>query len=312
MDKQELTSRIKEFAYSLGFEACGICKAEAVDAQNREAFGDWIDQGRHGEMGYMARNIDKRLDPTMLVEDAKSVIVLALNYYPHDLQDENNPQIAYYAYGKDYHDVVKEKLKKLYNLCQAVDESIEGRYFCDTAPILERYWAAKAKIGWIGKNSLLIIPKRGSYFFLSCLVLNTELEYEREDKKLPDCVSCTRCIDACPTNAIIAPRVIDSVRCLSYQTIENKGEIDINIVPKMSNRFYGCDICQKVCPWNKFAQPHNTEEFYPSIDLLELTSQKIADLEPEEYQRIFKGSAMKRAKLEGLKRNVEAWNRSKE
>lgn len=311
MDKQKLTSQIKEYAYSLGFDACGICKIETVDAKNREAFELWINNKRHGEMDYMARNVDKRFDPTLLVEGARSIIVLALNYYPHQFQTEEAPQIAYYAYGKDYHDIVKEKLRKLYDFCQEIDSKIEGRYFCDTAPILERYWAAKAKIGWIGKNSLLIIPKRGSYFFLSCVVLNVDLVYEDENKKLPDCVNCTKCIDACPTNAIVSPKVIDSKLCLSYQTIENKGDIDNSIIPNMSNRFYGCDICQKVCPWNKFSSPHSTDEFHPSLDLLKLTNGKIENMSVEEYQRIFKGSAMKRAKLGGLYRNIRAWNKSK-
>lgn len=311
MDKQKLTAKIKEYASSLGFDACGICEAEAVDVQNQTAFKTWLNNGNHGTMDYMARNVEKRLDPTLLVEGAKSVVVLALNYYPHEFQSDDKPQIAYYAYGKDYHDVVKEKLKTLYDFCKSLDTTIEGRYFCDTAPILERYWAAKAKIGWIGKNSLLIIPKWGSYFFLSCLVLNKELEFEDQTKKLPDCVSCTRCIDACPTGAITAPRIVDANRCLSYQTIENKGEITESIISKMNNRFYGCDVCQQVCPWNKFSSPHDVQEFHPSIDLLELTSLQIENMSTENYQRIFKGSAMKRAKQEGLKRNILAWNRSK-
>lgn len=310
MNREELTKYIKDYALSLGFDACGICKTEAVDDANKLNYDRWIDNQYNADMEYMARNADKRVDPTLLVESARSIIVLALNYYPHKFQDESHPQIAYYAYGKDYHDVVKEKLRRLYEYCQSLDSSIEGRYFCDTAPLLERYWAAKAGIGWIGKNSLLIIPKRGSYFFLSALILNKELEYEPQ-KKLPDCVTCTKCIDACPTGAIVAPRIVDAARCLSYQTIENKGEIENTVIANMSNRFYGCDICQQVCPWNRFASPHQTEGFNPSADLLGLTSGDITDMSVEDYQRIFKGSAMKRAKLSGLKRNVEAWKKHK-
>lgn len=311
MDKKELSAKIKEYAYSLGFDACGICKAEAVDADNRAYFEDWIQNQYHADMEYMARNMEKRVDPTLLVEGAKSIIVMALNYYPHEFQDTECPQIAYYAYGKDYHDIVKAKLSDLYGYCQALDSAIEGRYFCDTAPLMERYWASKAGIGWVGKNSLLIIPKRGSYFFLATLVLNIDLEYDPA-KKMPDCVNCTKCIDACPTEAIVVPRVIDSLKCLSYQTIENKGEIADSVIPNMSNRFYGCDICQQVCPWNKFASAHETEQFNPSAELLALTSSAIENLNTEDYQRIFKGSAMKRAKLDGLKRNIAAWKVSKD
>lgn len=311
MNREELSKQIKEYALSLGFDACGICKAEAVDAKNKIHFENWIENGYNADMEYMSRNADKRLDPRILVESAKSVIVLALNYYPHEFQDRNNPQIAYYAYGKDYHEVVKEKLKDLYSYCQSLNNTIEGRYFCDTAPLLERYWATKAGLGWIGKHSLLIIPKRGSYFFLSTLILNIELEYETT-KKMPDCVSCSKCIDACPTGAITAPRIIDANKCLSYQTIENKGEIPEVIIPQMNNRFYGCDICQQACPWNKFATPHRTSDFKPSEELLQLTSLKIEAMQVEDYQRIFKGSAMKRAKISGLKRNNDAWIKSKD
>lgn len=311
MENEHITHLIKEYANSLGFDNCAICKAESIDTENKEALNSWISNGYHADMDYMAKNMDLRSDPTLLVEDAKSIIALTLNYYPHHFQDETNPQIAYYAYGKDYHEVIKKKLNSLYDYCLSLDLSINGRYFCDTAPLLERYWAAKAGIGWIGKNSLLIIPKKGSYFFLAFLILNVELEYDDlSEKKMPDCISCTRCIDSCPTGAIVAPRVIDARKCLSYQTIENKGDIDPDIIPKMNNRFYGCDICQQVCPWNRFASPHTTPDFYPSDEFLSLTVDKIENMEVETYQKIFKGSAIKRAKLSGLKRNIEAIKRS--
>lgn len=313
MIDKSLTLQIKNFAYSLGFNAVGICKAEAVNELNSAGYQSWLANSYQADMDYMARNVEKRLDPRLLVEGARSIIIVALNYYPHKFQPEENPQIAYYAYGKDYHDVVKSKLKLLYEYCQSLDSSVEGRYFCDTAPLLERYWAAKAGLGWVGKNSLLIIPKRGSFFFLGALVINAELEYEDvESMKIPNCGNCTRCIDACPTKAIVAPRVIDSNRCLSYQTIENRGKIDQQIVPLMNNRFYGCDLCQQACPWNRYSKSHSTEEFNPSDELLNLDEDKLTNLDEESYQRIFKGSAIKRAKLSGLKRNIEAWKRSKE
>lgn len=311
MQTKLLTSQIKDFALSLGFDACGICKAEAIDELNKEAYQSWLAKGYQADMDYMGRNQEKRQDPTLLVEDARSVVMVALNYYPHQFQDSENPQIAYYAYGKDYHDVVKEKLKELYQFCQSLDSSVEGRYFCDTAPLMERYWAAKAGLGWIGKNSLLIIPKRGSFFFLGALVLNVELEYDSASDKMPDCGNCTRCIDACPTKAIIEPRVVNSNRCISYQTIENRGEISDTIISQMNNRFYGCDICQQTCPWNRFALPHSTEAFFPSDELLNLDTEKLTILDEVSYQRIFKGSAIKRAKLIGLKRNIEALIKNK-
>lgn len=310
---RELTAKIKSQAYLQGFDNCAICKAEPIDTENKEALDSWVRSRCHADMDYMARNMDLRSDPTLLLQGAKSVIALTLNYYPHNFQDEANPQFAYYAYGKDYHEVIKKKLNSLYDYCLSLDPSINGRYFCDTAPLLERYWAAKAGIGWIGKNSLLIIPKKGSYFFLAFLILNVELEYDDlSEKKMPDCINCTRCIDSCPTGAIVAPRVIDARKCLSYQTIENKGNIDPDIIPKMNNRFYGCDICQQVCPWNRFASPHTTPEFYPSDEFLSLTADKIENMEVETYQRIFKGSAVKRAKLRGLKRNIEAIKQSRD
>lgn len=306
-------SQIKDFALSLGFDAVGICKAEAVDEINSTAYRSWLANSYQADMDYMARNVEKRLDPTLLVEGAKSVIMVALNYYPHQFQPIEHPQIAYYAYGKDYHEVVKGKLKTLYEYCQSLDSTIEGRYFCDTAPLLERYWAAKAGLGWIGKHSLLIIPRRGSYFFLGALVINTELEYENTgEKKMPDCVNCTRCIDACPTGAIVSPRVVNANKCLSYQTIENKGEIASDIISQMNNRFYGCDLCQQACPWNRFSIAHSTDEFHPSDELLSLNENTISEMDETTYQRIFKGSAIKRAKLSGLRRNIRAWKESKE
>ena len=304
------SQQIKAYAYSLGFDACGICKAESVNAGEQRHFNEWIDSGCHADMDYMARNTDKRLNPTLLVEDARSVICVALNYYPQTKQSEEHPQFAYYAYGKDYHEVVKEKLNKLLDYIRSCQPTANGRCFVDTAPLLERYWAAKAGLGFIGKNSLLIIPKMGSYFFLGELIIDLTLEYDTPLNL--SCGNCTRCLDACPTKAIVSPKVINARKCISYQTIENKGDIDVSISLNLNNRFYGCDICQQVCPWNKYARPHKTEEFNPSQAFLDLSFDKLDNLSVEEYQQIFKGSAVKRAKYAGLKRNLEALKRSKE
>lgn len=298
------TQQIKEYAYTLGFDACGICKAECVEADDVQQLKEWLDGSFHAGMDYMANHFDKRTDPQLLVEGAKSIISLALNYYPDTKQSPDHPQFAYYAYGKDYHDVMKVKLQQLFDYIKTLIPALQGRVFCDTAPIMERYWAAKAGIGFIGKNSLLIIPKKGSYCFLGELILNIELQY---DKPLEiSCGRCTRCIDACPTTAIVSPKVINANKCISYQTIENKGEIDSSVIDSLNNRFYGCDICQQVCPWNNYARPHKTPEFQPSEAFLALSTERLENLSVEEYQRVFKGSAVKRAKYSGLKRNLEA------
>lgn len=312
MNKKQLTDKIRKYIASLNFDAYRIIPADSVDEIEQKRFQKWLAQGYHSSMDYMERNIEKRLDPRILVKEAKSIIVFALNYYPQYFQTADKPQIAYYAYGNDYHEVIKNKLKSLYNYCSSLSPDISGRYFCDTAPMLERYWATKAKLGWIGKHSLLIIPRHGSYYFLASFVLNIELEYDDiKEQKLPDCVNCTRCMDACPTGAIVDARVIDANRCLSYQTIENKGDIPESLISRMNNRFYGCDICQQVCPWNRFATGNEVEEFQPKIDLLNLTAKDWEEMSTVQYQRMLKGSAMKRAKFSGLKRNIQSLNRSK-
>lgn len=302
------SAQIKEYALAIGFDACGICKAEAADADEQKRFRQWIAASYHADMGYMAQHEEKRLNPSLLVEGGRSVVCVALNYYPEEKQPEEYPQFAYYAYGKDYHDVVRRKLQQLYAYIQSIDSSVSGRAFVDTAPVMERYWAAQAGLGFVGKNSLLIIPKKGSYFFLGELILDTELDY---DAPLDlSCGNCTRCIDACPTRAIVAPKMVDAKRCISYQTIENKGEIEESVALQMKDRFYGCDICQQVCPWNRYARPHNTEDFKPSPSFLDLSFDRLDSLTEEEYRHIFKGSAVKRAKYVGLKRNLDAIKQS--
>lgn len=299
-----ISNQIKEYASTIGFDACGMSKAEKISNAETTHLTKWLSDNYQANMDYLARNVEKRIDPTLLVEGAKSIISVALNYYPHQKQQESAPQIAYYAYGKDYHDIMKAKLQKLLDYIQTLLPDVSGRVFCDTAPVMERYWAAKAGLGFIGKNTLLIIPKMGSYFFLGEIIIDEELEYDSPLNL--SCGKCTHCLEACPTKALEKPHLLNSNKCISYQTIENKGEIDENIIPNLNNRFYGCDICQQVCPWNRYAQPHKTEEFNPNSELLALNRDCIEKMSVEDYQRIFKGSAMKRAKYAGLMRNLKA------
>lgn len=303
MNKTELSKLIKEESEKLGFARCGFAKAESIGDETAH-LAHWLKSKYHADMAYLENNFEKRCDPTVLVEGAKTVISLALNYYPGKKQKEDAPQFAYYAYGKDYHDVMKLKLQQLFDFIQNLTLTLNGRVFCDTAPVLERYWAAKAGIGFIGKNTLLIIPKMGSFFFLGELIIDIELDY---DKPLNiDCGKCTRCLDACPTKALEKPHLLNSNKCISYQTIENKNDISTDIRALLSNRVYGCDICQQVCPWNKYSTPHHTTEFEPSEDFLHLDYDRMSNLTVEEYQKTFKGSAVKRAKHGGLIRNINA------
>lgn len=299
-----ISHSIKELAMQLGFDAIGICKAEEINKGQQLNLNSWLEKGYYADMEYLSRNVDKRINPTLLVDNAKSIVCVALNYYPAQTQSESAPQFAYYAYGKDYHDVMKAKLKQLFDYIKTLCPNVSGRYFVDTAPVLERYWAAQAGLGFIGKNGLLIIPQKGSYFFLGELILDMELEYDKPLKL--SCGTCERCLNACPTNALISPYVMNAKKCISYQTIENRNEIDPRIVPQLNNYIYGCDICQGCCPWNKFALPNQTVEFQPSEEFLSLTYEKIEEMDEDDYRRIFKGLAVKRAKYSGLKRNLAA------
>ncbi len=301
------SEEIKQFALSLGFDACGICCA--TNSGQESEYSDWISRNCHADMTYLERNIDKRLDPRLLVDNAKSIICVALNYYPQEKMPENVPQFAYYAYGKDYHDVVKAKLNQLSYFIKQRNSEVTGRAFSDSAPVLERFWAAQAGIGFIGKNSLLIIPNKGSYFFLGELIIDLELDYDKPISQ--NCGNCTRCIDSCPTKAIEKPYRINANRCISYQTIENKSEIAPDIVPQLNNNVYGCDICQKVCPWNRFAKPHTTADFIPSETFLSLDMEKLSEMDEATFKCVFKKSAVKRAKFSGLKRNIEALKSSR-
>lgn len=254
-------------------------------------------------MGYMENHFDKRLDPTLLVDDSKSVISLLLNYYPEQTQIEDSYKISKYAYGQDYHFVIKEKLKEfLFSIQENIGE-VSGRAFVDSAPVLDKAWAAKSGLGWIGKNSNLLSKQVGSFFFIAELIVDLELEY---DNAVTDhCGSCTKCIDACPTGAIIAPYVVDGSKCISYFTIELKDNIPQEMKGKFDDWAFGCDVCQDVCPWNRFSKPHNEPLFNPNPELLSMTKKDWEEITEETFRAVFKNSAVKRAKYDGLKRNLD-------
>lgn len=298
-----LSESIKAEALRLGFEACGI--AEAATADTEVLFLDrWLATGCQAGMQYMENYRDIRFNPNGLVEGARSVISVALNYYPAELRRPELPHIAYYAYGEDYHTVVKDKLRLLWQfIVERIPTAAEARVFTDSAPLLERYWAWKAGLGWIGKNTNLIIPGKGSFFFLGEIVTTLELEYDTP--QADRCGHCTRCLDACPTAALEPPRHLDARKCLSYLTIEHKGEMPEELASRLGNRLYGCDTCQIVCPWNRFARPTTIAAFHPSPALLSLEKDTLRTLTREEYNRIFAHSAVKRAKYEGLLRTIK-------
>ena len=298
------TDLIKRIALELGFSSCGISKARFL-SEEEEKFEKWLSNGYHGTMSYLEKNIDKRLDPRILVPESKSIISLTYNYYPpKKLINKNNFIISKYAYGRDYHKVLKKKLKKLFNNMKEKIGNIEGRVFVDSAPVHERAWAKLSGLGWIGKNSLLINKDVGSYFFIAEIICDLELEY---DSPVSDrCGNCSKCIDACPTNAITQAQVIDANKCISYLTIENKDTIPEELKNEMNQSIFGCDICQDICPWNKFSTPHKEKEFLPNKKLKKLRKKDWIELTEETFNRIFEGSAIKRAKYNGLKRNIRA------
>ncbi len=301
--KAKYVELIKTKAQELGFDDCAIAPASEL-AVDKEYLKDWLDKGYQGQMHYMNNHFEKRINPSLLVEGAKSVIVLLTNYYPgKDKIPQNNYKFARYAYGEDYHYVLKDRLRKLFDYIKSeVYTALEGRVFVDSAPVLERALAAQAGLGWIGKNSNLIHPKLGSYVFISELIINLELPYGKAIKDA--CGGCSRCMDACPTGAIVSERVIDAKKCISYQTIENRAEIPEELTGKFNNWIYGCDICQEVCPWTWKSRPHQMSEFLPNNYLLTLQKEDWHTLDKEMYAKIFKKSAVKRAKYEGLMRNI--------
>ena len=303
-EKQIISDKIKAEALRLGFSACGIAPAEKVAEKTQSFFDRWLSNHYQAGMKYLENYSDQRKDPRQLVKNARSIICVALNYYPYQKLREEQYQFAWYAYGKDYHDIMKQKLAALYSyICKELPFT-EGRSFCDTAPIHERYWAWRAGLGWIGKNTQLIIPQAGSCFFLGELVIDTELAYDTPGKSR--CGNCIRCLQNCPANALEKPYTLNANRCLSYLTIENRGEIPVKSCSQMENRVYGCDECQKVCPWNRFAVPTNVPELQPSEKFLSMQPEEWEKLTEEEYRKLFKGSAVKRAKYEGLMRNIRA------
>ena len=300
--KQKHTNLIKTEAKRLGFLSCGISKAEFLENE-APRLEKWLNNNMHGEMQYMENHFDKRLDPTKLVEGSKSVISLLLNYYPaQEQKDKTAPKISKYAYGKDYHFVIKEKLKDLMDFIQEEIGEVHGRAFVDSAPVLDKAWAARSGLGWIGKNSNLLTQQVGSFYFIAELIVDLELEY---DSPVTDhCGSCTACLDACPTKAIVEPYVVDGSKCISYFTIELKDNIPAGFKGKFDNWMFGCDICQDVCPWNRFSKPHREPLFDPHPELLEMTLKDWEEITEDVFRKVFKNSAVKRTKFSGLKRNI--------
>lgn len=302
-NKIKHTKLIKDKAKQLGFGFCGISKSAFLSSEAPK-LEKWLKENKNGKMAYMENHFDKRLDPTLLVEDSKSVISLMYNYYtPKSQLDITAPKISKYAYGEDYHDVVKEKLKDLLLFIQSEIGEVSGRCFVDSAPILERAWAAKSGLGWIGKNGNLINKGNGSFYFLAELIIDLNLEYD--GLTTDHCGTCTACIDACPTQAIIAPTVIDGSKCISYFTIELKEAIPTAMKGTFDNWAFGCDVCQDVCPWNRFSKQHNELKFEPNELFLEMNKKDWQEITEQVFSQLFKKSAVKRTKYNGLKRNID-------
>lgn len=301
-NKQLHTQLIKQEAQRLGFVAVGISKARRLD-EEADRLESWLKRGFQGQMGYLENHFDKRLDPSLLVPGAKTVVSLLYNYFPPEEQtDPAAPKIARYAYGTDYHFVVKDKLKDLMHFITEQIGEVDGRVFVDSAPVMERAWAKLSGLGWIGKNSLLLNRKMGSYHFVAELII--DLELEADGPTTDHCGTCTACIDACPTEAI-TPYEVDGSKCISYLTIELKNEIPQEFTGKMENWAFGCDICQEVCPWNRFAKPHNEPAFAPSSDILQWDYAQWTEMTEDVFRKVFKNSPLKRTKFEGLKRNLQ-------
>ncbi len=302
MSKEKNTASLKKIAKELGFSFCGVSKAEFLESEAKQ-LEQWLSKGYHGKMQYMENHFDMRTDPRKLVPDAKSVISLAYNYFPENELYQSELKIAKYAYGEDYHTVIKDKLKDFTTILSKAIGAFEGRLFVDSAPVMERQWAAKSGIGWLGKNTLLINKEMGSFFFLANIISNWEFEYDSPIKDY--CGTCTACIDACPTDAINQNGFIEANKCISYLTIELKDEIPTEFKGKMDNWIFGCDTCQDVCPWNRFSKPHQETKFLPSDALKNLKKGDWIEITEEIFNNIFKKSALKRSKYQGLARNVK-------
>ena len=305
-NRSKYSQLIKSEAKRLGFSSCGISKAQFLE-EEAPRLEKWLNSNMNGEMQYMENNFDKRLDPTKLVEGSKSVISLLFNYYPEKAQIPDTYKISKYAYGIDYHFVIKDKLKELLNFIEEEIGEVSGRAFVDSAPVLDKAWAAKSGLGWVGKHTLLISQQQGSFQFVAELIIDLNLEYD-----LPTtdhCGTCTKCIDACPTQAITEPYVVDGSKCISYFTIELKDEIPTDFKGKFEDWMFGCDICQDVCPWNRFSKAHSEPLFNPHPELLSMTKKDWEEITEDVFKEIFKKSAVKRTKFEGLKRNIEFLNK---
>ncbi|MQP25318.1 tRNA epoxyqueuosine(34) reductase QueG [Flavobacterium sp. LMO8] len=300
-NKEKYTQLIKAESKRLGFLSCGISKAGFLEDE-APRLENWLNNNMNGQMSYMENHFDKRLNPTLLVDDAKSVISLLLNYYPSELQNEDSYKISKYAYGQDYHHVIKEKLKELLHFIQAEIGEVSGRAFVDSAPVLDKAWAAKSGLGWVGKNSNLITQKVGSFYFIAELIIDLELDYDTPTTD--HCGSCTACLDACPTEAIVAPYVVDGSKCISYFTIELKDNLPQEMKGKFDDWMFGCDVCQDVCPWNRFSKPHNEPLFQANRDILNFSKSDWEEITFDTFQKVFKNSAVKRTKYEGLLRNI--------
>ncbi len=306
MNKQTYTQLIRNYALELGFDACGFAKAERLNTE-AERLAQWLDEDRYGTMDWMANNFEKRVDPTLLVPGSKTVVSLLASYH-HPSHNEqigitNQPLIAKYAQGRDYHKVLKKKLKELFHFTSELVGGIDGRYFVDSAPVLDKAWAVKAGLGWVGKNSNILNKNLGSWFFIAEMIIDLETEY---DTPVTDhCGTCTACLDACPTDAIYEPYKVDATKCISYLTIEHKGEINQQYHTDIKNWVFGCDICQDVCPWNSKAKLSQFVDLHPRQKVLEATERQFSELTINEFNSIFEGSAVKRTRFEGFERNLE-------
>nr|WP_315186543.1 tRNA epoxyqueuosine(34) reductase QueG [uncultured Flavobacterium sp.] len=301
-NKSKYTQFIKSEAQRLGFLSCGISKAGFLE-QDAPRLEKWLNEKKNGQMLYMENNFDKRLNPTLLVDDAKSVVSLLLNYYPEQLQNTDSYKISKYAYGQDYHFVIKEKLKEFLFSIQSNIGEVSGRAFVDSAPVLDKAWAAKSGLGWIGKNSNLLTQKVGSFYFIAELIIDLDLDYDTPTTD--HCGTCTACIDACPTEAIVAPYVVDGSKCISYFTIELKENIPQEMKGSFDDWAFGCDVCQDVCPWNRFSKSHSEPLFNPNRELLSMSKSDWEEITEETFKVIFKNSPLKRTKFQGLKKNIE-------
>ncbi len=302
LDKNNLSKIIKSEALSIGFLSCGISKAEFL-SEEAPKLENWLKSGFNGEMSYMERNFDKRLDPRLLVPGCKSVISLLFNYYTEKkAKNDHEPKISSYAYGKDYHFVIKSRLRELLSRIKNLVGDINGRVFVDSAPVMDKAWAKKSGLGWIGKNTNLINKKTGSFFFIAELILDLELEYDHPTTD--HCGSCTACIDSCPTNALATPYKIDATKCISYATIELKNNIPNSFKDNMKGWIFGCDICQDVCPWNRFSKNHNEPSFEDKKNISNMSKKQWEDLTKEVFDKVFKESPIKRTGYSGIKRNI--------